>query len=82
MKHEDGISKKTKQVVESQLEVVAHDIGETLGKVASQLVDANSEIVKSSREYIRENPVKSVTLAVAAGAAVGSLLTLLLRQRR
>jgi ElaB/YqjD/DUF883 family membrane-anchored ribosome-binding protein len=76
------------QSTEKNLEKIVHNAGETVGAVAADLANSASDLAKSAtdyaqtgREYVRENPLKGVALAAAAGIVAGGLLTLALRRR-
>jgi ElaB/YqjD/DUF883 family membrane-anchored ribosome-binding protein len=47
---------------------------EVLGEKGEQLRNAEQELIEDYREYIRENPLKSVGIAVAAGFVLSRLL--------
>jgi ElaB/YqjD/DUF883 family membrane-anchored ribosome-binding protein len=74
--------KNKSQGLMSTLEDFSHDTGERLGEFASRVSDSASEYVKTSRTYIKENPIKGVAVAAAAGIAVGGLIALAMRKRR
>lgn len=64
------------------LEQLAKDAGKKVGDMGSEIAAKASTYVKTGREYVAENPVKGVAIAAAAGAVVGSLLTLGLRRNK
>lgn len=65
-----------------QLEKMAQSAGERVGAMASELANTTADTMKSSREYVKENPVKGVAIAAAAGLVAGSLLTMAMRSRK
>lgn len=67
---------------EHQLEKLAHSAGEKAGAMVSSFSKSTSESIQSGREYVKENPAKSIAIAAAAGLVTGSLLTLLMRSGR
>ncbi len=72
---------KTKNAGENGLEKLSRDSGKRLGNVAAGFAHSTTEYVKSGREYVSENPVSGVAIAAAAGAVVGSILTMSMRRR-
>jgi ElaB/YqjD/DUF883 family membrane-anchored ribosome-binding protein len=67
---------------ESHLEKLAHNAGDKIGTMASNLANSTASSMKSSREFVKHNPVKGVAIAAAAGLVMGSLLTLIMRSRK
>lgn len=67
------------QDTEEYLEKMSHDAGKKIGAMASDFAETTSGYVKTSREYVQENPVKSVAVAAAAGLVAGSLITWAMR---
>ena len=65
-----------------QIEKFAQSAGERVGEMASNLANSTADTMRSSREYVAENPVKGVAIAAAAGLVAGSLLTLAIRSRK
>lgn len=61
---------------EFHLDKVAQAAGDRVSEMASSLVDTTAQSIESSREYVKRNPVKGIAAAAAAGAVVGSLLTM------
>ncbi len=70
------------QDAEGQLEHLTHTAGEKFGEIAADFAATSSEYVKTTREYIRENPGKVIAGAAIAGVFAGSLLTLAMRRSR
>lgn len=66
---------------EVSFEEMSNKAGRKLGTMTSSLANSANEYVKSSREFVVENPVKGVAIAAATGALVGSLITLAVRKR-
>jgi ElaB/YqjD/DUF883 family membrane-anchored ribosome-binding protein len=54
---------------------VASDAAETLDLKSEQLMDAQSRLTENCREYVRDNPVTSLGIAVAAGFLLSRLLS-------
>lgn len=65
-----------------QLERFAQNTGEKVGSMASEFANSTADSVKASREYVQENPMKGMAVAIGAGLVAGSLLTILMRGRR
>lgn len=65
-----------------QFEKAVENIGEKAGSMASDLANSTSDTLRTSQEYVKENPTKGVAIAAAAGIVVGSLLTMALRSPR
>lgn len=61
---------------------ISHSAGEKIGEMASGLANTTREYVENGREYVKENPAKSIAIAAAAGAAAGSLITYLMQKRK
>ena len=66
----------------NNIERMARRAGEKVSAASTHFVDSASEYVRSGRHYVQENPEKGVAYAVAAGAIVGSLVTLAMRRRK
>lgn len=66
---------------EKGLEKMARDVGHNVGAMAMDLEKTASQYVQTSREYVQENPAKSVAIAAAAGMVAGGLLTLAMTRR-
>ncbi|MGZ3690047.1 MAG: glycine zipper domain-containing protein [Pseudobdellovibrio sp.] len=69
------------QGAESALDRISHDAGEKIGSMASQFSDSASEYVQTGRRYVKENPLQSLAIAAAVGAAVGGLVSISMRRR-
>jgi ElaB/YqjD/DUF883 family membrane-anchored ribosome-binding protein len=68
------------QVAEKSLDRVSRDIGERIGALASDVTNSATGYVKTSSDYVRDNPVKGVAIAAAAGVVAGSIFTMMLRR--
>lgn len=68
--------------VGQDIEHLAQTTGERVGAMASDFANTAADSMKSSRQYVRENPVKGVAIAAAVGLVAGSLLTIAARGRR
>lgn len=80
----NGAAKEMSSAVDTvtdRLEKFSHDAGQKVGSFASDLSERASDYVDTGRSYIKENPVQAAAIAVAAGAAIGCLLTLAARRR-
>lgn len=64
---------------EHQLEKFAQSAVERVGSMASDFATSTAGAMKSRRDYVKENPVKGVAIAAAAGLIVGSLITMAMR---
>jgi len=53
----------------------AGDAAEVLGEKGEQLKKAEQKLMKNCRGYISENPITSVSIAVAAGFLLSRLLS-------
>ncbi len=67
---------------EKQLDKVVQNVGEKMGEMASSFVHSTSDSLKTSRDFVKENPLKGVAIAAAVGAVTGSLITILMRSRK
>ncbi len=54
---------------------VAGDAAEVLGEKGEQLKKAEQKLMKNCRVYISDNPITSVSIAVAAGFLLSRLLS-------
>lgn len=68
--------------VEDQIGEFAHNAGRSVGNTIASLSDRASAQVQSGREYVKTNPAKGVAIAAAAGAVVGSLVTMAMRKKQ
>lgn len=66
---------------EKGLEKMARDVGQNVGAMAMDFEQTATKYLKTSREYVQENPAKSVAIAAAAGIVAGGLLTLAMTKR-
>lgn len=77
-----GYDLKSKvQNTERKFEQMAHEAGEKVGTLASDVANTASEAVKSGRDYITDSPARGVIIAAAVGAVVGSLITMAIRRK-
>ena len=58
----------------------AHDVGERAGQMTSKISNSVSDYYESGRDFVRDNPVKGVAYAAAAGVVAGGLLAIALRR--
>jgi ElaB/YqjD/DUF883 family membrane-anchored ribosome-binding protein len=73
--------KSKMQSADDQLGKMSYHVGERVGAMATNLANTTSEYVKSSRDYIHDNPGKSVAIAATAGIVAGSLMTMVMHRR-
>lgn len=66
---------------EKGLEKMARDVGQSVGSMAMDIEQTATKYVQTGREYVQENPAKSVAMAAAAGLVAGGLLTLAMTRR-
>lgn len=64
------------------VEKFSRNIGNEIGSAVSDVSQKASGYVRTTRDYVEENPLQSVAIAAATGIAVGSLLTMALRRRQ
>lgn len=57
-----------------KIATMSYQTVEVLGEKGEQLRTAEEELVEDYREYIRDNPIRSVGIAVAAGFVLSRLL--------
>lgn len=67
---------------DSNYEKSLRDKGQSFGDMASTLASTTSSYLKSSKEYVKQNPNKSVVMAAVAGIVTGSLLSMAMRKRQ
>lgn len=70
----DRVATGAHQVVD-KLAGVAASAAETIGAKGEQLKLAQDKLTEASRDYVRENPLTSIGIAVAAGFLLSRLLT-------
>ncbi len=75
------LKNKVQQGAESALDKISHDAGEKIGSMASRFTGSASEYTETGRKYVKENPLQSVAIAAAVGAAIGSLISLSMRRK-
>jgi ElaB/YqjD/DUF883 family membrane-anchored ribosome-binding protein len=73
---------KRAQSAEKSLDKISRNAGEKIGAVASGITNSASEYIRTSSQYVRDNPVRGVAVAAAAGVIAGSLLTIAMRRRQ
>ena len=65
--------------MESRMENVSHDVGEKLGEKLEGMVsgakETATEYAKTSREYVKDHPGKSVAIAAVSGLIAGALIS-------
>lgn len=78
----NGAAKDIYNTSAHSLENMSHAIGEKAGSTVARFSDSASEYYKTGREFVKENPVKGIAIAAAAGLVVGSLLSMSMRRRQ
>ncbi len=71
---------ETKNNIGNSIEKFSHKLGEEIGTIVGEVSHRSEDYVKTTRSYVRQNPIQSVAVAAVAGIAIGSLLTLMLRR--
>ena len=74
-----SMSDKAQSITKS-IENAAHNFSSDVEKAAHEVSEKTASYVKSTRGYIKENPVQSVVVAAATGLALGSLATMFSRR--
>lgn len=69
----DKVSHSAHETVD-KIAHVSYQTAEVLGEKGEQLRTAEQQMVEDYRTYIRENPIRSVGIAVAAGFLLSRLL--------
>lgn len=70
----DRIASSAHEVVD-RVAGVATQAADTLGIKGDQIKSAQEKLVESAREYMREHPVATLSVAVAAGFVLSRLLS-------
>lgn len=65
-----------------ELDGIVHKAGEKAGELTSNFAQTATDSFESGREYVKQNPIKGVVIAAAAGLAAGTLLTMMFSGRR
>lgn len=66
----------------SSLESKVHQAQELVVAEAKGALERASKMASATREYVQENPAKSVAIAAATGLAAGGLISLFLRRQK
>ncbi|HEY8035268.1 MAG TPA: DUF883 domain-containing protein [Methylobacter sp.] len=69
----DKVSHSAHEAVD-KIAGVSYQAAEVLGEKGEQLKNAEMEMIEDYRTYVRENPMKSVGIAVAAGFFLSRML--------
>jgi ElaB/YqjD/DUF883 family membrane-anchored ribosome-binding protein len=72
----EGMSRTAHEYVDRASEAVS-SMAERFGETGEQLMAMKDNWVETTREYVRENPMQAVGIAVAAGY----LLSMIMRSR-
>lgn len=67
---------------QSKIESFAHRTEEKISDQAAQIAEQASHYVAASRQYVEENPVKSLAIAAATGLAAGGIVSVILRRKK
>ncbi len=67
---------------QTKVESYAHQVEDRISERTSQAMKKSSDYIESTRQYVQENPVKSIAAAAVAGLAAGSLGTYILRRKK
>ncbi len=67
---------------EDQVADMSQKAGERVGTMVSGFATKATDYVKTSRDYVKENPAKGIAIAAGIGLLAGSLLTVSMRRRR
>ncbi len=70
----DKLASGAHQAVDKMADA-ATQAAEKLADKRAQLMDAQSELTETCRNYVRENPLASIGIAVAAGFVLSKLLS-------
>ncbi len=70
------------RMMDSKKEPTARETGEKMGEMYLSLTDKSADYVKSVRNYVRQNPVRSLMMAVAAGTVVGGFFAAITQSRK
>jgi ElaB/YqjD/DUF883 family membrane-anchored ribosome-binding protein len=73
----DDIKHKMRDVGEN-IGQYTHDAGKKIGQMAAE----SEDYIDSGRKFIKDNPIQSVLVAGAVGIIVGSLLTMIFKNKR
>ena len=61
---------------------MSHNAGEKVGSMASRFASSTADTMKSSKEYVKNNPMKGAAFAAALGLVTGGFLAILMRNRK
>lgn len=67
--------------VEKKVEQATYETGKQIGKALNAVSDRAADYYSTSRDYVKENPVKGVAIAAAVGVTAGCLLTMALGRK-
>lgn len=74
MKTTDNASKLAHEAVD-KIAGAANQAGEAISEKGEQLKNAEKQVVENCRSYVRDNPITSLGIAVAAGFLLSRLLS-------
>lgn len=74
-------SKKYASDTVGKVEKTAHELGNKMGAAYGDVSDSVRSYVKTTTSYIEENPMKSMSIALAAGALIGSVMSRSLKSK-
>lgn len=67
---------------EHPLGSMVHSASEKVSSATSEISNKAQTYMKSGRDYIKENPIFSVTVATVSGLIVGRIYKMIMRRRR
>lgn len=70
----DKVSSSAHEAVD-RMASATHQAAEAIGEKGDQLKNAEKQLVENCRSYVRDNPVTSLGIAVAAGFLLSRLLS-------
>ncbi|MBC7457495.1 MAG: hypothetical protein H7235_04405 [Bdellovibrionaceae bacterium] len=73
----DDIKHKMRDVGEN-IGHFTHDAGKKIGQITAE----SEDYIEATKKFAKENPVQSMIVAGAVGIVVGSLLTLIFKNKR
>jgi len=74
METQDKVFKSAHEAVDKVVDAASH-AAEAIGEKGGQLKDAEKQLVENCRGYVRDNPIASLGIAVAAGFLLSRLLS-------
>jgi len=78
---ESSVNSTTSSSKPKNIDQFSQEFGVKTGQMAHNLSNTASHYVQSGRDYVQENPVRSIGVAAAVGLVAGSLMTMVARRR-